>query len=63
MIVDSEYAEDLITTVINWCMSDEKPSWFNDEFVKSVYDQWNERGTITERQALALENIVDKFIN
>lgn len=63
MIVDYEYAEELVTTVIEWCMSDKKPQWFNDEFIKSVYDQWSERGTITERQAQALENIVEKFIN
>jgi len=58
--VDQSYAEEVLTTVIEWCMSC-KPDWFDDGFVQSLYDQSVLGRKLSPRQVAALENIIDKF--
>lgn len=60
--IDPEYIGQLVTEVIEWCMSS-SPDWFDDTFVHSVYMQFQERGTLTPRQVESLEKIADKFIS
>lgn len=57
---DQHYAEEILLSVVDWVMSD-APSWFDDSFVKSVHEQYEQGRKLSPRQVEALENIAEKF--
>ena len=52
--------EDKIKAVLAWAETD-SPESFDSSFVESLSEQYEERGSISPRQAMALDNIIDKF--
>lgn len=53
-------AQELIDEVIELA---EEHAWFDSEFVDSVFEQYNERGFLTDGQIHALENIRDMLLS
>ncbi len=52
--------QDLIDEVIELA---EEHDWFDSDFVDSVFEQYNERGFLTDGQIQALENIRDMLLS
>jgi hypothetical protein len=51
--------EDKIAAIKNWA-EDDKNHWFDTTFVEAMEDALEQYGELTERQADALDSIIDK---
>ena len=55
--VDEE-AQEMVEQILGWATDN---PWFDTDFIESVNGQLSERGSISERQRSALENIIERF--
>lgn len=54
-------AEDKLILVRDWVDSGKAPEKFNDDFICSLEDAYEEYGELTSRQEDALDNIIKSF--